>query len=179
VSATLHDPTARLARMAAVGGLALLALALAALVGLWAWDRSRPRETPRFEAARFVALATPSASPDAAPRALARASSSDSVGARERWLMVVNPLCHACRAAFPRVAARASAAAGAPALEVLVVDTSERPGAAALAPFPAARAWWDSAGVWRGRWRHRAYAEVLRFDARGALLGIDPAPREP
>lgn len=164
-----RTPTDALARVSAGVGLALLALGFVALVAVWAWERSHPPETPRFDPERFVALT---------PARPAEGASGVAAG-RERWLMVVNPRCERCRDAFPRAIARAAAAPGAPALEALVVDSPSRPTSAALAPFPGERAWWDSAGVWRSAWRHRVYSEVLRFDARGALLGIDPPSRAP
>ncbi len=149
-----------LSRWAARVGLALIALSLAGLVALAVWDRTRHWETPRFDPARFVALEAP----------------APAQGGEERWCVVVNPDCAHCRSAFPAIAARRDSVRPRPELDLLIVDCDRRPAPAALAPFPADRAWWDSSGVWRDRWGHRVYAEVLRFAPGGALLGVDPPP---
>jgi hypothetical protein len=148
---------------AARAGVALMVAAFVALAALWAWDRSRPRETPRFEPGRFVSLDATATPP----------------GPGGRWLVAVHPACPRCREDFPRTAAAALRQGPPPNLEVLYVDAPVRPTRdtrAAFARLGATAHWWDSAGVWRGRWRHRVYGETLRFAADGTLLGVDPPP---
>ncbi len=138
-----------------------LALALLIVLALGAWwlnERLAPHAVPRFEPARF-ALA-------AAPRETLQAGG-------ERWLVAVNPGCPHCREHLAELASRLAHApkrAPRPSLGVLVVDWPQYPSAAdagALAALAPAGVWWDSARVWRGEWKHGAYAEVLVFDAQG------------
>jgi hypothetical protein len=136
---------------------ALALLILLALAGAWLRERLRPHETPAFEAAWFAAVAPP--------------RESVATGG-ERWLVAVNPACPHCREHLERLAAalaRRVPAGPPPTLAALVVDWPRRPTseAAALSRFAPGGVWWDSAKVWRGRWRHGEYAEVLVFDAAG------------
>jgi hypothetical protein len=52
----------------------------------------------------------------------------------------------------------------------LIVDTPRRPDAALGAELGADELWWDAAAIWRHRWGHRVYGEVLCFDSHGTYL---------
>ena len=144
------------ARFALLDRVALgLALAIFVAIGLaWGWDRVRGHETPRFSPAAFVALA---------PRAAASAG-------RPLGLVAVNPVCPHCRLRYRQLAAALAARADAPALGVLVVDTPRRPDTLSLGAAAPGGVWWDSAQVWRARWRRGLYGELLVFDPHGTLV---------
>ena len=140
----------------AIAGVLALLIVLA-LGAWWLSERLAPHQTPRFDAARFAAIA--------APRETLPAGG-------ERWLVAVNPGCPHCRehlAALASRLARPLRPAPHPVLSVLVVDWPQRPSAEAdaLSLLAPGGVWWDSARVWRGEWKHGAYAEVLVFDAQG------------
>jgi hypothetical protein len=126
----------------------LLALALFAALGAFWWrDRTRHYDTPRWPAASVAVLAPP-----------------DSGAAAERWIVAVNPDCAQC---LRRLAELAGASLG-----VLLVDTPHRPDSLALGEGLAAGIWWDSLGVWRRAWGHRAYGETMVFGPGGALVRV-------
>jgi len=135
----------------------LLSLALfVAIGGLWWRDRTRVRVTPGWRDARVVEL---------------RAADA---GARERWIVAVNPECAHCRERLARLAAALARRADGPALGVLLVDVPHRPDSLSGARGFAAGVWWDSAATWRGRWRRSRYGEVLVFSPGGSLRRILP-----
>lgn len=142
-----------------LGAAGLLGLVL--LLGvLWARDRARRWEPPRWDRAAFVPLGAV-APAGAAPRRL--------------WVVTVNPRCPGCVASLRRLHA-AWARRGRPAdLAALIVDTRARPDADALRDLPPIPVWWDRADLWRGRWGHRLYGELLEFDAAGVHLRTIPA----
>jgi len=144
----------RTLRLAGGATWVLLAAALAALGWLRHVDRSRERDLPAI----------------GAPLVLLRGAASDS--SAETWLVVVNPACPHCLESYARLARRAGAGRR---LGALVVDTPRRPGAASLAALGAGPVWWDAAGVWRRRWGHRIYGEVLCFDRYGSYLATRPS----
>jgi hypothetical protein len=140
----------------AIAGVLALLIVLA-LGGWWLSERLTPHPTPRFDAARFATVT--------APRETLQAGG-------ERWLVAVNPGCPHCREHLALLAsplAHRSASGPPPLLSVLVVDWPKRPTAEAeeLSRLAPGGVWWDSARVWRGEWKHGAYAEVLVFDAQG------------
>jgi len=136
----------------------LLACALFAALGLAWWrDRARTFAEPRWDPARFVALAP------------------DSAAAGERWVVAVNLTCPHCQEHLRVLAGRTTARAAPPALAALLVDQPGRPSRLDLGVPLAGGAWWDSAQVWREAWGRRAYGETFRFDARGRLLSSTPA----
>jgi len=57
---------------------------------------------------------------------------------------------------------------------VLIVDQEREPSPRSVAMLRAETVWWDRAGVWRGRWGHRLYGELLRFDASGKYVETLP-----
>jgi hypothetical protein len=132
----------------AAGGAVLVALAL----GLaWLGDRSRRWETPAWSDRSFVALRAGAVRRE-----------------REvRWVMAVNLRCPHCLVTLGRTHAAWTERGWQPALAVLVVDTPERLEPAALRGIPTAQVWWDSRGIWRRRWGHRIYGEILQFDRSG------------
>jgi hypothetical protein len=147
---------ARRTGLSLAGGL-LAALAFVALGVAWHRDRARVWEPPRWDPARFEVL---------------RDSVAPSEPCVETWAVVVNPLCPHCRASLERaIAARARPRAAPPLrLAVLLVDTPRRPEAALAAGFRVDQVWWDARAVWRRRWGHRVYGEVLCFDPAGRPL---------
>lgn len=142
-------------RVNAVAGW-LAAAIFVGIGGLWAWDRFSPAPTPRFEPSLFVNVG------------------SGPQTARERWFVAVNPLCSHCREHLGELAESFRDRAGGRALAALIVDTPSRPSADTLASLATREIWWDSSQVWRRRWRHRAYGEVLVFDASGRFIRALP-----
>lgn len=134
-------------------GWILAAVAFAALAALWLWDRSHRWETPRWEPARFAAM-----------------SDAPATTARERWVFAVNPICAHCRRRLAEVADSLASQPNVPALAALLVDVPARPDTVRLAAALPAAVYWDSARVWRERWGHRVYGEILIFDGSGRLL---------
>ncbi len=127
---------------------------LAAIVFVWWQDRTRTWETPRWDAARFVALRAPAPAP----------------AGRVTWRLAYNPDCSHCRARLAELMRRPRDPAHDPALGVLLVDVRARPDSLEISPRVDGGVDWDSAGVWRERWGHRLYGEVLVFAPDGALL---------
>ncbi len=130
----------------------------------WAHDRMAPWSEPRFEPAQFVAVGPPPAID----------------GARELWLIAVNPLCPHCRQHLARAAAALPRGSGT-RLGILLVDTPKLPAAPAFANVVVDGMWWDVRDTWRRRWGHRVYGEVLVFDGGGRYLrtlppGFESAP---
>jgi hypothetical protein len=137
-----------------IGTAAMLAFLL--LGGWWALDRGRRWETPSLEAA-FSKLRT-----------------SEASAAAGWWLMPVNLRCPHCVEALERLRAE-QVGLHRPLLVALIVDHDGMPSGRAVRDLPADQVWWDGAGVWRHRWGHRIYGEVLRFDSRGRYLETLPA----
>jgi len=136
----------------------LLGVPLAGLVALgsaWLLDRSRPWETVSWRTDRFVLL---SGRLDPAYRG-------------ERWVVAVQPDCPHCMATAPVIAD--SARRLGVRVAALLVDCPRAPDPAHLGSLHVDELWWDAGDTWRGRWGHRIYGELLRFDAAGQL--IDPA----
>jgi hypothetical protein len=120
---------------------------------LWFADRARPWEEPRWPDPSFVALrGAPAQGPIR--------------------VIAVNPSCRRCLASL-RIHA------GADDRVALIVDTPRRPGPEILRAIPAAAVWWDRSGVWRARWGHRVYGEILDFDAAGRLVSARLEAGEP
>jgi hypothetical protein len=95
-------------------------------------------------------------------------------------MIVVNPDCMHCRARLAELLRHQRDPARDPALGVLLVDVRQRP----EPPDDAARldggVYWDSLNVWRSRWGHRVYGEVLVFAPDGAIervVGPDADPQ--
>lgn len=143
-------------RALASGSWVLSTLAVLALGGFWLRDRVRGWETPRWDEARFVRVASGASSPLARP---------------ERWVVVVNPECPHCGESLARAAAARARLAPPPWLGALLVDTRVRPDSGVAGMRSLDGVWWDADGVWRGRWGHRVYGEVLRFAPEGGYLG--------
>ena len=128
---------------------------IAALGLLWMRDRARPRSEPRWEPFRFVALHEPAPVP------------------RERqptWVYVVNPQCPHCREALPDAERAVRASRERARFAILIVDTPEQPAESEVESYGAEEVWWDTGAVWRERWGHRLYGELLVFDRDGRLL---------
>ncbi len=130
---------------------ALSVLILAGIAAWWLADRTRRWEPPRWDPRRFVMLAPPSP------------------GARPTWMVAVNPDCPHCRARLAELLRRPRDPARDPALGVLLVDVPRRPRAVEAADRFDGGVWWDSLRVWRSRWGHRVYGEVLVFAPGGAI----------
>jgi hypothetical protein len=136
--------------------LAITFFLLVAIGSLWWRDHTRLRETPRWDTARIVGL---------------RAADA---GARERWIVAVNPECAHCRERLAQLAAALARRPRGPALGVLLVDVPRRPDSLAHADSLPAGVWWDSAATWRTRWGRSAYGEVLVFSPGGSLRRVLP-----
>ena len=138
-----------------------LVIAAAVLVATgvaWWRDRVRTFETPRWEAARYVALAP-----------------AEPLEERERWVVAVSLACPHCQAHLRALALRTAPRERPPALTALVVDQPRRPTSLSLGVPLAGGVWWDSTQVWREAWGRRAYGETFRFSAQGELLSSTPA----
>ena len=142
----------------AAPALMILGCAVVMVVFGWVWRRDRLRvwAEPRFEAREFVRL-----SGDAAP------------GAREFWLVAVNPKCPHCRGHLARAAIARRRSIGV-RLGILLVDTPKPPAAPAFAHVAVDGLWWDARDTWRRRWGHRVYGEVMVFDRAGRYLRTMP-----
>lgn len=129
-----------------------LALVIFVAIGVFWWrDRTRVREAPRWDPARFAEV-----SPPEGP-------------ARLKWIVAVNPDCSHCRARLAELLRHPRDPLRGPALGVLLVDLDRRPAPLESSSRLEAGAWWDSAAVWRQRWGHRVYGEVLVFAPDGTL----------
>ena len=137
----------------------VFAVAVLAATGIAWWrDRVRMFEPPRWDAARFVALAP-----------------AEPLDTRERWVVAVSLACPHCQAHLRALAKRTASRARPPALAALIVDQPVRPISDTLGVPLAGGVWWDSTQVWREAWGRRAYGETFRFNAQGELLSSTPA----
>jgi hypothetical protein len=145
------------ARLRSATNLAAGAALLGALVlgGLWVRDRTHRWETPRWSESDFVRL---------------RGGPGDDRAAAGTWVIAVNPRCARCMNTLSLVHAAWTRNRWPEALIVLIVDTSRRPGAAVVGAFPPGQVWWDRAGIWRRRWGHRIYGELIQFDGGGRII---------
>jgi hypothetical protein len=136
-----------------------------ALGALWAADRTRAWEVPRLVPGGFTVL-----------RGLAGGGNLN----RGVRLVAVHLGCPHCLEVLRRLQSAPGRGDGGDDLVVLLVDHDRRPPPAALEALGERRVWWDHRGVWRHRWGHRIYGEVLRFDRNGRYLGTTPAtPPDP
>jgi hypothetical protein len=142
-----HAPAARAVCVAAIAAFLLLGAA-------WALDRSHRWDAPRLDTSSFVRIrGAPSVSSD-----------------RPMSLVPINPACPSCMK-------RARELSGGPRSErlvFLIVDRPSPPPPLALSELEADAIWWDARGIWRHRWGHRVYGEILRFDPRGRYRGTTP-----
>jgi hypothetical protein len=129
-----------------------LALGVIALGGAWLGDRGHRWVEPRWPDASFVRLSVPAG---AARTPL--------------WVVPVNPYCPHCMTTLARLAAEWPAKHPGEPLVALIVDSVARPAWSGAMPLEAV--WWDRRGVWRSRWGHRLYGELIRFDAGGRYVG--------
>ena len=143
-----------------LGSAALVVACVGALIALgvvWRRDRARVWEMPRFTSQAFVRLA----------------GGELPEGARELWLVAVNPKCPHCtrHLAHTLIARR-----GEPGVRVgiLLVDTPKPPAAEAFANVAVDGLWWDERETWRRRWGHRVYGETIVFDKAGRYLRTLP-----
>ncbi|HEY2954141.1 MAG TPA: hypothetical protein VGK89_02690 [Candidatus Eisenbacteria bacterium] len=143
-------------------GWALAAAALVALGALWAWDRGRVWESPRWDDARLSRLAGGGGG--------AVGSAARDGGAVETWVVAVNPDCPHCRASLARALEIRLLARAPIRIAALIVDAGHRPSPAVLAALAADEVRWDSTFAWRRRWGHRIYGELLCFDRSGTLV---------
>lgn len=138
----------RVATNLAAVGLAVGVLAL----GAWWWaDRAHRWERPAWRHRSFVPL---------------RGEAGASPGTTT-WVMAVNPRCPHCLTALVRLHAAWRTRAPEEKLVSLIVDTPVRPEPRTLRAVPTEQIWWDRDGIWRRRWGHRLYGELMRFDAAG------------
>ncbi len=133
---------------------ALLAGALI-LGGLWLGDRARRWEEPRWIAGTFIPL---------------RAEQRPGPDGRATWMVVINPRCSRCVTTLRLLHARWARSSRHEGLAALIVDTTVRPDTEALRTLPPMPVWWDRDGIWRRRWGHRLYGELIGFDAAGGYL---------
>jgi hypothetical protein len=132
-----------------------VALVLFVLFGVvWALDRTHRWDDPRLEAP-FVAI---------------RGEPPGRSTGRPTWLVPINPLCPSCMARARALSREFHSAR----MVFLVVDRSRPVPPLALADLEADAIWWDPRGVWRHRWGHRVYGEILRFDSGGHYRGTTP-----
>ena len=133
-----------------------------ALGGAWLSDRAHRWDAPRWEPRAFVRLHS------------ARRGGGDAwdrgTPSGARWVMPVNPRCEHCMATLHRLDATWAQGAWKPELIALIVDTPRRPREGALARIPTDQIWWDVHDLWRGRWGHRLYGELIQFDGAGRFV---------
>jgi hypothetical protein len=138
--------------------------ALVSLASL-AWMRHQralgPWETPHWDPAHFTELTASAVS-----------------HAEETWVVPVNLSCGSCFHRIERLVK--DAPAGKHALAALIVDSPERPLSDLLERRGVRRVYWDERQVWRRRWGHALYGEVMLFERDGRLRitvppGMDPA----
>jgi hypothetical protein len=168
--------TERWTALAGRAGWALALIALAALCMLWHFDRTHAWESPRWDDRALVVLRS-SEPADARPEPLGGrevAGGERGVPPLETWVVAVNPRCEMCRASLARALALQRAAGARVQCAALVVDTVQRPDAATVLSLGADELRWDSTGVWRHRWGHRVYGEILCFDRAGRFVRTLP-----
>jgi hypothetical protein len=142
----------RTAMNLAAGAMTLGALLLGAS---WFADRAHRWESPEWRHPSFVRL---------------RGGTGDAHAAVATWVVAVNPRCPHCVGALAQLRARWDHDGWRGELATLIVDTPHRPGAEALRRIPIDQVWWDRNGVWRRRWGHRLYGEMIQFDASGRFV---------
>ena len=145
-----HVPARR--RLAARLAWLLPLAALLALGALWRHDRQRTWDLPRWNANDFVLI-----------------EERERRSGAETWMVAIHPACPHCQVSLREALSRRERDRSPIAVEALVVDQPERPAAATVAGLPCDRVWWDARGLWRRRWGHRVYGEVMCFGAGGAL----------
>ncbi len=187
-------------RVAARCGWGLLIGVLIAAGILWHEDRRRAWERPRWDPGGFAvpggrdtsrsasAAACPGDSeaartpgPGPAPRlrhlqpqrlctaAERRGAATDTA---ETWVVAFHPLCRHCAESLERTTRRAAAEPGRPHVVLLVIDAGRVLAESAASRHATLPVWWDARQVWRRRWGHRVYGEVLRFGPDGAYRGL-------
>jgi hypothetical protein len=119
---------------------------------LWTLDRVRRWETPRLETATFSVM-----------RGVRRADG----GPGGLALVPVNLRCPHCLVRLRALRDSCRSRGGCPDLVALIVDQERAPSRAQIDSLGVGRVWWDRRGIWRNRWGHRIYGEVLWFDASG------------
>ena len=144
-------------RLRATMNLAAGAMTLGALVlgGSWWADRAHRWESPAWRHPSFVRL---------------RGAAGGSRAGVPTWVVTVNPRCPHCVAALARLRVMWDGDGGREELAALIVDTPRRPGAGVLRRIPTDQVWWDRLGIWRRRWGHRLYGELMQFDGSGRLV---------
>jgi hypothetical protein len=123
----------------------------------WAWHRDRTDhwEEPEWPDDRFVGL---------------RAGQRSDPGGLATWMVPVNPRCPRCLAMLRRLHVGWARRARPERLIALIVDVPRHPSADLLRAIPALPVWWDRDEVWRKRWGHRLYGELIEFDRSGRYL---------
>ena len=132
--------------------------ALVLLVALgcwWASDRARRWEPPRWGHGAFESI---------------RSVTPGEPGAPELWVVATSPRCPRCLATIWRLHRAVAVHAARAEVVALLVDTPARPGAGVLRRLPPIPVWWDRENVWREKWGHRLYGELLQFDRSGRHL---------
>jgi hypothetical protein len=135
-------------------------LGVGALAWIWHTDRARAWENPFWDPAQFRLV-----------RGDVSRAPADSV----LWLVPVNPVCRHCQTALANAAIVRWKHSPPVRLEALLVDTPRRHTQRGKYEGLADRVWWDARGIWRRRWGHRVYGEVLVFEASGRLVRTLPA----
>lgn len=147
-------------------------LSVILLGGSWLADRAHRWETPEWRHRFFVRLRDgPHAASAGAPT----------------WVMAVNPRCPHCLGTLARLHADWERRGRQQELVSLIVDTPVRPSAEAVRAVPTSQVWWDRNGIWRRRWGHRIYGELMQFDGSGRFVQTlqtndvpgHPRPRDP
>ena len=157
---------------------AVAVMAALALGALWLRDRTRRWEEPRWGSRSFVLVRGGAPAPGGPTR-------------MATWVAPVNPRCPHCVTTLRRLHDTWSTRGAAAGLIALIVDTAARPHPSALRAIPPVPVWWDRHGIWRRRWGHRLYGELIEFDGSGRFvrtatahevlrdLRPDPAVKEP
>jgi hypothetical protein len=128
-------------------------LAVLALGAMWLGDRAHRWESPTWPRREFVRL---------------RARTGPDDATRATCVIPVNPRCPRCMRMLSSIHATWDAQRPA-TLVALIVDSSRRPRPETVAGFPPIEVWWDRDGIWRHRWGHRLYGELIEFDGHGRL----------
>lgn len=126
-----------------------------ALGASWLTDRTRRWERPEWRHPSFVRM---------------RGGSETTQVPGALWVVAVNPRCPHCMATLTRLRETWDRNAWRDDLAALIVDTPRRPDSQALRCIPTDQVWWDRDGVWRLRWGHRLYGELIQFDASGRFV---------